>query len=201
MGIPEPELTPSVQTAIKKLIIKLNSLQKDLTTAQERMVILKQEVDRDPLVPIMNRRAFCRELSRILSSYRRYKIPACLIYFDMNNFKELNDTKGHAVGDEALRHVSALLLGNIRESDALGRLGGDEFGIVLTHTGINQARSKAQSLVELINATLLVYKSEKIPLSITAGIARLEQNDTPEDLLERADRAMYRRKIGKAASA
>ncbi|MDP6344948.1 MAG: GGDEF domain-containing protein, partial [Alphaproteobacteria bacterium] len=124
MGIPEPELTPKVRQAIMTLMQEVDNLRNDLERANSRLVHLERLADQDTLVPIPNRRAFVRELSRVISYSQRYDTPASLIYFDLNNFKQINDDHGHAAGDAALLHVADTLLENLRESDAVGRLGG-----------------------------------------------------------------------------
>ena len=82
-------------------------------------------------IAVLNRRAFAREVSRFVSFAARYGTPATLLYLDLNNFKTVNDTYGHAAGDAVLRHFASLMTRQIRESDVLARLGGDEFGVIL----------------------------------------------------------------------
>ena len=148
MGIPEPELTPKVRQALLTLMEDVGKLRADLERTRERLIHLERLADQDTLVPIANRRAFVRELSRVMSYTERYETPSSLIYFDVNSFKSINDTYGHAAGDQALLVVADILVNHIRESDLIGRLGGDEFGIILAHTDSAGALEKAETLAD-----------------------------------------------------
>ena len=90
-------------------------------------------------MPVANRRSFVRELSRMLSYAQRYGGEISVLYFDVNDMKSINDTYGHAAGDAAIGHVANLLAASIRESDVVGRLGGDEFGIILANAPESEA--------------------------------------------------------------
>ena len=91
-----------------------------------------------------------RELTRYIAFSGRYNTPAALIYFDMNHLKKINDNFGHAAGDTALRHFAETLLSHVRDSDCVGRLGGDEFGVLLTHADQEQALKKADVLADAL---------------------------------------------------
>ena len=150
--------------------------------------------DRDPLIPVLNRRAFVRELSRAIASGRRYGEPAGLVYFDLDNFKRVNDAHGHAAGDAALHHLADLILANVRETDILGRLGGDELGLILPRTDEAAAKTKAASLAGLVAEQPLSHAGVEIPLTISVGAVAFTGEDEPDDALARADRAMYEAK-------
>ena len=91
-----------------------------------------------------------RELTRYIAFTGRYNTPASLIYFDLNHLKKINDTYGHAAGDAVLQHFADMLLAHVRDSDCVGRLGGDEFGVLLTHANQEQALKKADVLAEAL---------------------------------------------------
>ena len=105
------------------------------------------------MLPLLNRRAFVRELTRYIAFTGRYNTPASLIYFDLNHFKPINDTYGHAAGDAVLSHFADVLLAHVRDSDCVGRLGGDEFGVLLTHANQEQALKKADVLAAALEAS------------------------------------------------
>ena len=84
--------------------------------------------------------------------------PPASVYIDLNDFKEINDTHGHQAGDEALKHVADILLGSVRDSDVVGRLGGDEFGIILDKSGADAARERAEALRQSVLNTLMQWK-------------------------------------------
>jgi PleD family two-component response regulator len=117
LGIPENEFTPRVRDAIMMLLGEVDSLRRELGQAQRRVDEMEKAVDQDQLLPILNRRAFVRELTRHIAVTGRYNTPTSLVYFDLNGFKELNDTHGHAAGDAALAHFADVLLANVRDTD------------------------------------------------------------------------------------
>src|ERR1700712_1291455 len=133
LGIPEAEFTPRVRDAIMGLMGEVDNLRRELSQTRARLDEAEKTADQDHLLPLLNRRAFVRELTRYIAFSGRYNTPASLIYFDMNHLKRINDTYGHAAGDAALKHFAETLLGHVRDSDCVGRLGGDEFGVLLTH--------------------------------------------------------------------
>ena len=148
----------------------------------------------DPLTGLLNRRGFMRDLTRAIAYRARYGSPAALMLADLDRFKPINDTYGHAVGDRALAHLSALLRGHIRASDSLGRLGGDEFGLILWQVDEGIACKKAAALQAIVAGAPLVLGGLTLRLSASIGCTRLEADDTPEEALRRADAAMYRQK-------
>ncbi len=125
LGVPEPEFTPKVRDAIYSLLEEVGKLREELEQSKHRISQLEKLADEDPMVPISNRRSFVRELSRMLSYAQRYGGAISVLYFDINDMKSINDTHGHAAGDAAIAHVAGHLAASIRESDVVGRLGGD----------------------------------------------------------------------------
>ena len=193
-GLPEPELTPKVRQALVTLMEEVGRLRGDLERTRERLAHLERLADQDTLIPIANRRAFVRELSRVMSYVERYETPSSLVYFDVNSFKEINDTYGHAAGDEALHVVSNIFLQSIRESDVVGRLGGDEFGIILAHTDRAGAIEKAEALVESMRRAPFTWAGKRIQLEAAYGIYTFQAGEDPGRALAKADRAMYAHK-------
>ena len=109
MDIPPNELTPKVREAIMTLMAEVDHLRQEIEEQRARVSNLERLADQDPLTPLVNRRAFVRELSRIVSFSERYGTPASLVFFDMNGLKAINDTYGHAAGDAALQRVAVVL--------------------------------------------------------------------------------------------
>lgn len=192
--IPQAEMTPQVRSAVMGLMDELDRLKDQLTAANERVSKLETMADEDPLVPVLNRRGFVRELERVLAYVKRYGTTASLVFVDLDGFKAINDVHGHAAGDAALRHAAEFLLENVRRSDLVGRLGGDEFALVLHRADLVNAESKARRLVETVGAHPLVHGGAEIRLALSAGCTELTASDTVAQVLERADRAMYRHK-------
>ncbi len=194
LGIPHHEFTPRVRDAIMRLMGEVDALRQELAQHRRRMAQLETEADHDVLVPCLNRKAFVREMSRILSFVERYGLPASLIYIDLDNFKEINDRHGHAAGDAALLHVCEVIRGHIRESDLIGRLGGDEFGLLLAKANQREADMKADLICQIIKASPLVWAGRAVPISFTTGAYEFKAGENPAEAMARADRAMYERK-------
>lgn len=156
------------------------------------------ELDRlahhDPLVPLPNRRGFERQLAGLIDRAERYGDGGALLFIDVDNLKVVNDSFGHEAGDAALIHVAELLVGGIRQSDAVARFGGDEFAVLLERVDLPQATETANRLTDLIAGSSFSFDGQDIPLSAAIGIAEICAGDTPEMLIARADRAMYEQK-------
>jgi diguanylate cyclase (GGDEF)-like protein len=194
LGIPEDEFTPRVRGAVMALMGEVESLRIDLELTRARLDEMKEVADRDQLLPILNRRAFVRELTRYIGFGVRYGTPASLVYFDLDGFKQINDTFGHAAGDAVLEHFAQSLVAHVRDSDVVGRLGGDEFGIILTHANQLQAGAKATALAQLLSDKPLAWKSHKIPIEFSFGAFELSASDSADLAIARADEAMYAHK-------
>lgn len=178
----------------ERLTREREKLRRELTAAHVRIAELERLADEDALTPIANRRAFVRELTRMIAFARRYRLPSSLVYVDVNGMKQINDAHGHPAGDAALRHVVRLLCENVRSSDMVGRLGGDEFGIILTQANQEQAERKAAVLSETIAATPLRWGDVAIPVSAAFGVYSFAEADDAQVAIEAADQAMYRHK-------
>ncbi len=191
MGIPEPELTPKVRQAILTLMQEVEGLQAEVERVNSRLAYMERLADEDTLVLIPNRRALMREMGRAISYNERYAAVSSLVYFDLNDFKRINDEYGHAAGDAALLHVANALSDNLRESDMLGRLGGDEFGVILSHTNAAQALVKGRQLAQAIMATPVEHGGAKFTMSASYGITTFKKGQSAQQAMDAADRAMY----------
>lgn len=201
MGIPEDEFTPRVRAAIMTLMAEVDRLRQDLETTKGKLETLQSQADRDVLLPVLNRRAFVRELSRMLAFAERYSVPVALIYLDLNGFKPVNDAYGHAAGDAALLHICETLSQNIRESDILGRLGGDEFGLILPKSDMETAQRKALALHERLRERPFVWQGVVLPVTFAHGVSVIQSGQTASDAIAAADHAMYNAKRAQAAAA
>lgn len=170
---------------------ELERLRQENARLKERVAALEILADRDPLTTALNRRAFVRELNKVLGFCRRYRSTASVVFFDLDGFKAINDLFGHAAGDIALQTVVATLAANVRESDVVGRLGGDEFAVILAQADKIAAISKAENLKSLIEREPAGYDGRAIPLRISFGVREYEKGITAADLLSGADAAMY----------
>ncbi len=183
-----------VKPAAVQFAAEVERLQAELAASRARVMELEAAADIDPLLNLLNRRGFERELRRSLAYVRRYGTAAALIYFDLDNFKPVNDRYGHAVGDDMLKAIAATLQHSIRESDVVARLGGDEFGALLWNVTESQAAARAAELEAAIGATILRHRGARISVGASAGVAVLFPADAPAEAIARADLAMYARK-------
>jgi diguanylate cyclase (GGDEF)-like protein len=178
-----------------RLAAEVARLEAELAAMRERVAELESHAERDPLTGVMNRRGFEREFARVAAHVRRYGGNAALIYLDLDRFKPINDRNGHAAGDAVLKAVAAVLIGSVRASDAVARIGGDEFAVLLWNLSAQAARNKADALERAIATTAVSWGGDQ-PLSVgaTAGVAELAGETNVEELVARADAAMYERK-------
>lgn len=182
------------RTAIVRLLEEISYLRSEIESNNQRIEELENLADRDPLTPVVNRRAFVRELERVKAYGERYGNAASLIYLDLNGMKAINDQFGHAAGDQVLLSVAEALVANVRSSDLVGRLGGDEFGIILARAGRKAAEEKAAILLRLAEELMVTCNGNTIPVSLAYGIVDLAAHQNAEAALAAADRAMYERK-------
>ena len=157
-----------------------------------------EEMDRvastDQLTGAYNRRGFELECKRILSSAKRYDETGVLIYIDLDGFKPINDTYGHAAGDQVLVEVVRVLSDNIRPTDFVARLGGDEFAVLLTRTPFEDGLARAERLKNLINSHYVRFNDKNISVRASFGIQRYGADSEMDKLLGSADSAMYEAK-------
>jgi diguanylate cyclase (GGDEF)-like protein len=194
LGIPEAEFTPKVRDAIMGLMGEVDALRRELTQTRVRLDEVEKAADQDQLVPLRNRRAFVRELTRYIAFTGRYNTPASLIYFDLNLLKKVNDTHGHAAGDAVLQHFSKVLLSHVRDSDCVARLGGDEFAVLLSHANQDQALKKADILATALSESPTIWDGKEIPVTFSYGAFELKAGDNADIAMARADEAMYAQK-------
>jgi diguanylate cyclase (GGDEF)-like protein len=180
---------------------EVERLKSELRFARAKITELEARLDIDPLLDILNRRGFERELKRSLAYVKRYGTDAVLIYIDLDGFKGVNDRAGHSAGDELLKAVAAALANKIRASDVVARLGGDEFAVLLWNVSETHAFAKARDLEDAVAAVTITRSG--VPLSVTAsaGVAAVSPLDGPAEAIDAADRAMYLRKRERAAQA
>lgn len=180
-------------------IAVLERLSGELAELKAKLEAAEALADRDMLAPVFNRRAFLRELHRTMSEVERYKTPAAVIYIDLDGFKAVNDEYGHSAGDAVLRHVGLLLMDSVRESDVVGRLGGDEFGIILNRATAEEAATKAASLSDKINSSAILYAGVPHRIRASVGVHAIALAEDPETAIARADEAMYAEKHARRA--
>lgn len=151
----------------------------------------------DWLTELPNRRKFDETLSRMFHQSERFAEEITLVLFDIDHFKQINDSHGHGAGDEVLREIGTLMRLHVRKSDLPARLGGDEFGIVLYHTNAEQAEMFVEIFLESVRAHVFDYEGSRLSVSLSVGIAQYEHSmKAPQALYYAADKALYRAKHG-----
>ncbi|MEL6828682.1 MAG: GGDEF domain-containing protein, partial [Pseudomonadota bacterium] len=146
VGLNEESIPTSLRPGVVALAQEVIRLEEGIAKLNLAVTAAEELADYDPLCPVFNRRAFERELAREIAHCKRHRTELSMIYLDLDDFKQINDQHGHSVGDQVLIATSIHLKGSIRQTDILGRLGGDEFGIILPATTIEQASSRAHAL-------------------------------------------------------
>jgi diguanylate cyclase (GGDEF)-like protein len=182
-----PAMPDDAKPAIRKL-------RAQLARAQARIDELQAFADTDFLLDIPNRRGFERELNRSLAFIKRYHAQGALIVLDVDRLKPINDTYGHAAGDQVLKAVVGVLLDQVRSSDLIGRLGGDEFALLLWNLSETDARAKAALLEGSVDRLSFVFRGQTVTAGVSAGVALLGPHTEARRALEEADSAMYVRK-------
>jgi diguanylate cyclase (GGDEF)-like protein len=185
---------PNEATLVERLRAEIKRLKDDLIRMEWKIAELETRADVDPLLDILNRRGFERELKRSLAFVARYGASAALLYFDLDGFKTINDGHGHGGGDALLQAVARELTRNVRASDVVGRLGGDEFGVLLWHVSADLAAVKARDLESVVAATAVQHGAARLSVGASAGVAVMRGDCGPEQMLDTADKAMYARK-------
>lgn len=201
-GVPQAQMTREVRAAFNALFGEIDALRLDIDELKLSLTEARESADHDPLVPVYNRRAFIRETTRVVALVRRHEVEASLIYFDLNGFKAINDLHGHAAGDRVLRAIGETLIRQTRETDVVGRIGGDEFAVVLTHVGPEAARHKAEALAAALRTERMHHDGIELSVATSYGVADIDGEESAERVLARADEAMFADKaLNRRASA
>ena len=151
-------------------------------------------VREDPLTHSLNRRGLDDEFAREASRADRYKSSLCVAVLDIDNFKALNDKRGHQTGDEALIHLVNVAKEELRLTDQIARLGGEEFLIMLPSTPLDAAATIITRLQRNLTKKYFLDNNEKVLITFSAGVAERALGESQESLIGRADSAMYEAK-------
>ncbi|CAM4198307.1 GGDEF domain-containing protein [Pseudoalteromonas byunsanensis] len=164
---------------------------------------LRQQSDTDQLTGLFNRRRLERELSYHFNAFKRHGYAVSILMFDLDHLKLLNDSCGHHAGDQAICKIAQICQESLRQTDITCRFGGDEFVIVLPHLNLDQANTTAERLRVAVEQAFLhnhqLHTQENIPVNISISIGVTEvsnQDDSYEQALKRADKALYQAKRG-----
>ncbi|MGE7990911.1 EAL domain-containing protein [Pseudomonas sp. NPDC089554] len=164
----------------------------DMTQERQYIANLSWQATHDALTGLANRREFELRLEQALNTLARQGSRHSLMFLDLDQFKLVNDTCGHAAGDELLRHICAVLQSGLREGDTLARLGGDEFGVLLENCPADQAERIAEHLRQTVQSLHFVWKGRPFVTTVSIGLVHIAQSPgTLEASLRAADMACY----------
>ena len=170
------------------MLIALN----DVSQRKEMEAELFRQASTDSLTGIINRRYFQNQAEQEVRRSRRFARDMAVMMIDIDHFKPINDTYGHAVGDTIIQGVVKRALECLRQSDSIGRVGGEEFAVLLPETALAAARDVAERLRAHIEARPYIIGSGALACTVSIGVAQLSALDSSlEDLLHRADTALY----------
>jgi diguanylate cyclase (GGDEF)-like protein len=181
----------SARDAVAHLQAEIVELRAQLERQNQLLQNAQAQADHDVLTPTLNRRAFLREATRAMADCKRYGEEATLIYVDMDNFKAVNDAYGHAAGDAALIYVAETLNANVREGDSVGRMGGDEFAVLLRHADLQSARVKAMKLEAELMMGTFEHNGLYLKTGGSFGVRGFAGQASAEAWLSEADAAMF----------
>lgn len=178
-------------SVIKELSEKIEDLEVEGDKLRTRIEESEQHAMRDMLTGIPNRQAYEERIGNEIARCRRYESPLCLVVWDVDKFKAVNDNYGHAAGDKVLKVVAETLDKHIRATDFIARFGGEEFVLLLPEIGLEAAAQVANKLREIIAETPFHFRDSRVAVTISGGVAQLKKDEPANDFFERADKALY----------
>lgn len=177
-------------------VLGLAFARRQLHEYEARFVAALADARTDPLTGMLNRKAFDENLEVHAAVARRYAVPLSLLLLDIDHFKAINDSQGHAAGDQVLRKLADVIRATVREADIVARFGGDELALILPQTDAEGAAVLAQRIRDKFRTTPEIQNpaAPGPAATVSAGIAALALNEPAASLVERADRALYHAK-------
>jgi diguanylate cyclase (GGDEF)-like protein/PAS domain S-box-containing protein len=164
---------------------------RDITERQQAEHQLREYAEKDSLTGLLNRRKFYENLQQEKERALRYGRALSLVMFDIDHFKAVNDTFGHAIGDQVLKTIASVVAGHIRHVDMLGRIGGEEFAVLATETSVENALALAEKIRYAIETT---HQDHAGKITVSLGVAAYDNGLTLDEFVRRADEALYKAK-------
>jgi len=200
-GLPDdlPE-TRNYRRLLEDALKSASEARAELTDARRRIAVLEHQSRTDEVTGLLNRRGFEIAFEAALARVRRFGEAGVLVIVDLDGFKQINDTHGHAAGDLVLANVGAVLTRHTRDVDSVARIGGDEFAVILTAASEDGAKTRVRTLDRLLNYASVRWEGQEIPIRASFGAAPYGPDDSPVGVFAKADAAMYQRKGSAARS-
>lgn len=190
--------TQVVKETAERSSAEIGALREQVDAANSLITRLQRELDEtselvrfDPLTGVLNRKGLDEALEREIARMRRQSTVMCVGMLDLDNFKQLNDTFGHRTGDEALRHLADVAREALRQEDIIGRIGGEEFLVLLPNADEEQAIQIMTRLQRALTSHIFLAENSRVLITFSAGIARVPPESNAHDAIDRADKAMY----------
>jgi diguanylate cyclase len=181
----------SARDSLQDMKKRVESTEMEITKLHRELDRVSAQARHDPLTGALNRQGLDEAVNREVAKVKRTEAPLCMSLLDIDNFKKLNDTLGHATGDVALTHLAAVAREVMRPQDTLARYGGEEFVILLPDTALEQGIEAMTRLQRELTKRFFLAGTEKVLITFSAGVAQLAPNEAGADAIKRADHAMY----------
>ena len=197
-SVHEDRYRATVRAAMEALRLARDA-ERRIAEQAARIAHLERLARTDPLTGLLNRRGFHDVFERAVARARRYDERGVLVYIDLDSFKLVNDTYGHAAGDAMLCHVARVLVNGVRDTDDVARVWGDEFAALLSGASRDHGVVRAQSLDTLVNRSFVTWRGHSLAVAASVGIQTYGPRDCGDAVLDGADGAMYRAKRRRTA--
>ena len=204
----KPGVNGTIMHYLKKILHEVESLKKEnselqnqlhkyyqqINSLRQELLVTKNQAEKDPLTELHNRRRFEAYFAKLLEKFRQEKSPFSLIILDIDNFKNINDTHGHLVGDDVLIALANILKNFINKNHFTARIGGEEFAILLPDITLDEAAKIAEKLRVTVANRSVDLEDGKLDFTVSLGVTQAKKSDTMQSIIKRADDALYESK-------
>ena len=190
----EQQRYDAAKAEIATVTAKLNDVESEADALRTRIHEERSQAQTDALTGIPNRLAWEEQLEQEIARWKRFNTPLVLVIWDVDHFKNVNDSFGHKAGDKVLRTIARNLAGSIRETDFIARYGGEEFVHLMTGAELEDCVVVADKLRGKIEATGFHFREQAVTITVSCGLTQFRDGDSSESWFERADRALYKAK-------
>lgn len=170
---------------------EINEAQNQINQLETQLQEMSEQVQEDHLTGALNRRGFDKAFEREITQLARSQGTLCFALLDIDNFKQLNDTHGHHVGDDALKYLVEAVKETVRRDDVISRYGGEEFAILLPNSGLKAAISTVARIRRYLTKKFFLHGNNRLLITFSAGVAQYQPGESQESLFKRTDEALY----------
>jgi diguanylate cyclase len=178
----------------KRLRERLNEVENETSVLRQKILEAQARSSMDPVTGLANRAAYDERIKDEYNRWKRFKSPLILMVWDLDDFKMVNDRFGHQAGDKALRVIGQILQKRLRQTDFVGRYGGEEFCVLLSGTPLDEAAVVAEQIRKSVEESGFHSGDKPVTLTISCGYTEFREGDTPDSVFSRADSALYKAK-------